>query len=98
MKEPIHQTGKIITFDSGFCMTAGILKLHNFGIYDWALIEKQGRYWPCNVLGDFIDELFHDKDISLRESLKQTINNVDFLYIVKRRRNMLQKSCQLMRQ
>ena len=39
---------------------------------------KQGRYWPCNVLGDFIDEHFGDKNIGVRESLKQTINDIDF--------------------
>ena len=32
MTEPIHQTGKIVTHDSGFCVAKG------------AMIKKQGRY------------------------------------------------------
>ena len=38
--EPIHQIGKIVIHDSGFCMTAGILDQHNLGIYCQALIKK----------------------------------------------------------
>ena len=60
--EPIHQMGKIVTHDSGLCVTASILELHNFGFYGQALIKKWGRYWPCNVPRNFIDEHFHDKD------------------------------------
>ena len=30
------------------------------------------------MLGDFTDEHFHDKDISLRKPLKLTIDNIDF--------------------
>ena len=62
-----------------------ILELHNFRIYCQALIKKQDRYWPCNVPGECIDEHFHEKYIGSRESLKQTINGIDFLSIVKRR-------------
>ena len=78
MTEPIYQTSKIVTHDSAFCVTAGILELYNLGIYGQALIKKQGRYWPRNVLGDLINEYFCDKEIGLRESLKQTINGVAF--------------------
>ena len=45
MTESIHQTGKIVTHYSGFCVTAGILELHNFDIYGQLLIKKQSRYW-----------------------------------------------------
>ena len=71
--------GKIVTHDSGFCVTAGIFELHNIGIYGQALMTKQGRYWPHNALGDFIDEHFYDKEIVSRESLMQTINGISFL-------------------
>jgi hypothetical protein len=30
--EPIHGSGKILSVDSGFCMTAGILALHDKGV------------------------------------------------------------------
>ena len=59
MMAHIHLTGKIVTHDSCFCMTAGILELHKFGIYGQALIKQWSRYWPCNVPGNFIDEHFY---------------------------------------
>ena len=70
--------GKIVTHDSGFCVTAGIFEQHIFGTYGQALIKKQVRYWPHNVLGDSIDEHFCEKDIGSRELLKQTINGINF--------------------
>ena len=82
----IHQTGKIVTHHSCFCVTAGILELHNFGVFGQALLKKWGRCWLCNVPENFISEHFHEKDIGSRESLKKSINGIDFLSIVKRRR------------
>ena len=58
MMEPIHQMGKIVTHDYCFCVTAGILALHNFGVYGQALIKKKGRYWPHNVPGDLSISMF----------------------------------------
>ena len=98
MMESTHQTGKVVTHYNGFCVTARILELHIFGVDGQTQIKKQGRYWPCNVPGHVIDEHFPDKEIGSRESLKQTINGIEFLYIVKGRRNMFQKLCQLMGQ
>ncbi len=39
MTKPIHNTGKIVTTDSGFCVAAGILVLHHVGVYGQALME-----------------------------------------------------------
>ena len=33
MTVPIHGTGKIVSMDSGFCGTAGILHLHDLGVF-----------------------------------------------------------------
>jgi hypothetical protein len=51
--EPIHGSGTIVSMDSGFCVTAGILALHDKGkgVYRKALTKKQGRYWPKGVRG-----------------------------------------------
>jgi hypothetical protein len=49
MTKPIHGTGKVVSMDSGFCVTAGILAMHDVGIYGQALIKKRGRYWPKHV-------------------------------------------------
>ncbi|KAL7461168.1 hypothetical protein ACHAXS_001596 [Conticribra weissflogii] len=56
MTKPIHNTGKIVTMDSGFCVAAGILALHHFGVYGQALIKKRGWYWPKHVPGDEIED------------------------------------------
>ena len=45
MTVPIHGTGKIVTMDSGFFVTAGILHLHDLGMFGQLLIKKR-KYWP----------------------------------------------------
>ncbi len=52
MTKPIHNTGKVVTMDSGFCATAGILALHDAGVFGQALIKKRGRFWPKHVPGN----------------------------------------------
>jgi hypothetical protein len=55
MKEPIHGTCKIVSMDSGFCVTVGILHLHDLGMYGQSLIKKR-KYWPKWVPGDQNDK------------------------------------------
>ena len=40
MTVPLHGTGKIVSTDSGFCVTVGILHLHKHGVYGQSLIKK----------------------------------------------------------
>ena len=40
MTEPIHQTGKVVTMDSGFCVSKGIVEMHKKGVYGQALIKN----------------------------------------------------------
>ncbi len=40
MSEPIHGSGRVVTLDSGFCATAGILVLHDVGVFWQALIKR----------------------------------------------------------
>ncbi len=54
MTAPIHRTGKVVTGDSGFCVTEGVTALHDRGVYGQFLIKKR-RYWPKHVPGDLID-------------------------------------------
>ena len=78
MTEPIHQTGKILTHDSGFCIAKGVIELHKHGVCGQSLIKKQGRYWPCSLPGDLIDEYFGDKGIETRMMYMQVIEGIDF--------------------
>jgi hypothetical protein len=40
MRKPIHGTGKVVSIDSGFCVTARILAMQDKGVYGQALIKK----------------------------------------------------------
>jgi hypothetical protein len=79
MTKPIHGTGEVVTMESGFCVTAGILALHDKGVYGKSLIKKRGRYWPKDVPDDAIDEHFNDKELGYSETLMQVIDGKDFL-------------------
>jgi hypothetical protein len=61
MTEPIHGTGMIFTMDSAFCVSAGILALHDKGVYDQALIKKR-MVLAGGVPGDEINH-FEGKQI-----------------------------------
>lgn len=77
MTEPIHGTGKIVSMDSGFCVTAGILHLHDLGVYGQALIKKR-KYWPKDVPGDQIDQYFDGKPLGFSKTLKQDMDGIPF--------------------
>ena len=83
LTSPIHHTGKVVTFYSGFCVKVGIEALHAQGVYSQALIKKK-RYWPRGVPGDHIDEHFRDKAIGYAETLRQVINGKKFLIYIKK--------------
>ena len=40
MTVPLHGTGKIVSMDSGFCLTVGILHLHENGVYGKPISKK----------------------------------------------------------
>ena len=79
MTKPIHNMGKVVTMDSGFCVTASILSLHDHGVYGQALIKKCGRYWPKHVPGDTIDDYFATKEMGESMTIKQIIDGKEFL-------------------
>jgi hypothetical protein len=80
MTEPIHGTGKTVTMDSGFCVSVGILALHDKGVYGQALIEKRGRYWPRGVPGDEINNHYYEgKQIGDFECFVQEKDGKQFL-------------------
>ncbi|KAL7471616.1 hypothetical protein ACHAXS_011951, partial [Conticribra weissflogii] len=63
MTKPIHKSGKIVTMDSGFSVTRGIIAMKEKGVYGQALIKKRGRGWPKFIPGDEIDIYFSNKPI-----------------------------------
>ena len=77
MTEPIHRTGKVVTGDSGFCVTAGVMALHAHGVFGQFLIKKR-RYWPQQVPGDQIDEYMKGKELGAVESFVQDLGGTPF--------------------
>lgn len=77
MTKPIHGTGKVVSMDSGFCVTVGILHLHDHGVYGQSLIKKR-KYWPKFVPGDQIDRYFAGKELGTTKTLRQIIDGVQF--------------------
>ena len=76
MKKPmIFNTGKVVTMDNGFCVTAGILAMHDHGVYGQALIKKRGKCWPRHVPGDQIEQHFSAMEIGDVDCIKHKTNH-----------------------
>jgi hypothetical protein len=58
-------------------VTAGILHLHDLGVYGQALVKKR-KYWPKDVPGDQIDRYFEGKQLEHCESLLQDMEGIPF--------------------
>ena len=59
MTRPIHNTGRLVILDSGFCVLKGLVELGKVGLFASALIKKR-RYWPKYIRGEEIKEHFKD--------------------------------------
>ena len=51
MTKPVNHRGKVVSMDSGFCVSVGIIAMHNLGVYGQSLIKKR-RCWTKNIPGD----------------------------------------------
>eukprot|EP00956_Cyclotella_meneghiniana_P024387 scaffold48896_cov69-Cyclotella_meneghiniana.AAC.2 len=78
MTKPIHGSGKSVSMDSGFCVSAGILAMHDHGVYGQALVKKRGRYWPKGVPGDAIDAHFANKKVGEFDCYMQDMEGKSF--------------------
>ena len=77
MTEPIHGSGKVVSGDSGFCVTQGVLALDKLGVKAQFLVKKR-KYWPKMVPGDYIDDYMKDKPLGYSESFVQVIDGTPF--------------------
>ena len=73
----MYTTGKIVILDSGFCVLEGLIALRKVGVFAGALIKKR-CYWPKYVPGDVIDDHFKDKHVGAVDSLKGTLEDVNY--------------------
>ena len=72
MTNTIYHTVKIVSMDSGFCVSVIIIAMHDYGVYGQPLIKKR-RYWPKNVTGDAIDSYFANKELGSAKTFRQVI-------------------------
>ena len=77
MKNPIHHTGKVVSMDSGFCVSVGIISMHDHGVYGQPLIKKQ-RYPSKKVPGDAIDPYFANKELGIAKTFRQVLDGKSF--------------------
>ena len=77
MTVTIHGTGKIVTMESGFCVTAGILHLHDLGVFEQSLVKKR-KYWPKSCPGDLIDEYMEGKPLGFVKTFLQDMDGTPF--------------------
>jgi hypothetical protein len=77
MTEPLHGSGKVVTGNSGFCVTKGVTVLYQKGVFFQSLIKKH-RYWPAQVPGDQIDAFMMTKRLCETHTFVQDLKGVRF--------------------
>ncbi len=80
MTKPIHNTGKVVCMDSGFCIATVIIALHKRCVYGQSLIKKQGKYWLKHVPGSVLELEFLDSGLGAAKNYVQTIEDTKFLF------------------
>ena len=78
MTNHVHHTGKVVSMDSGFFVSVGIIAMHNFGVYGQSLIKKQ-RYWLKKVPGYAINSYFTNKELGSSKTFRQVFDGKPFL-------------------
>lgn len=74
--------------DSGFCVLKGIGEMIKRGVYGQVLIKMCETSWSMSMPGHEIDDYFSGLGIGKTETIKQALDGVDFLFIVRRRRSI----------
>jgi hypothetical protein len=92
MTEPIHNTGKVLCMDSGFCVKTGIIALHKKGGSGQSLIKKQGKFWLKHVPRSTLELEFFDSELGTAKTYVQTIEDTKSLFTATRMISMFAKS------
>ena len=74
---PLHGTGKIVSMDSGFCVTVGILHFHEHGVYRKSITKKR-KYCPKGCPRAHIDSYMEGKPLGFFKTLIQDMGGVPF--------------------
>ena len=78
MTKLLHGMGKVVTGDSGFCVTAGMIALAKHGVHSQFSIKRQW-FWPKGVPGDSLDSYMRRKEFGETMTYVQHVDNTCFL-------------------
>ncbi len=68
--EPILNTRKIVTMDSCFCVAAGILALHDIGV--WGQFINWPKYFPGQEIEDHLQDISLGHMVTYSQSIDRT--------------------------
>ena len=69
IKVPLHKTGEIVSMESGFFVTVGILHLHEHGVYGKSFIKKR-KYEPKGCPRAYIESYMDGKPLGFVKTLR----------------------------
>ena len=72
----IYNNGRVVIFDSGFCVLQGLVELRKVGVYASAIIKKR-RFWPKYCPGEAMDMYMQFKNVGDTAGIKGKLNNID---------------------
>ena len=84
MTVPLHDMGKKISMDGGFCVTVEILHLQEHGVYGKSIIKKQ-KYWPKGCPGAQIDSYMEGKPLVFVKTLRHDMGGGAFQHTLHQR-------------
>ena len=84
MTFPLHVTGEIVSMESGFCVTVGILHLHEHSVYGQSLIKKR-KHWTKGCPGAQIDSYMEGKPLGFVKTLRQDMGGGNFQHTLHQR-------------
>ncbi len=87
----LWNTEKVVTMDSGFSVSKGILAMREKGVFGQSLVKPRGREWPLLVPSKYIDDYFQEKPIGYCKIFEQVVDGAKFLFAVRKRKTLSQK-------
>ncbi|KAL7452773.1 hypothetical protein ACHAXS_000283, partial [Conticribra weissflogii] len=87
----LWNTEKVVTMDSGFSVSKGILAMREKDVFGQSLMKPRGQGWPVLVPGKYIDEFFEEKPIGNCKTLEQVVDSDKFFIHCQKEENFVTK-------
>ncbi len=88
MSRKLLNSRNVVTMDSGFSVSKGILVVKEKDVFGQALVKPRGKGWLVLIPGKYIDEYFATKQIGHCETLEQVVEGVKFFIHCQKEENM----------